>query len=99
VRGALHVTHARDIVNIEDARPAAAPAFRPTAASCWRIPRISSRSVCGSGLSPIAPGTAGTLWAWLAFPGAAAVAHPPTGWLIAASYPDGLVGSTVTAQP
>jgi phosphatidylglycerophosphatase A len=53
----------------------------------------------GSGLSPLAPGTAGTLWAWLAF-----VALQPwmndTRWavLIALSLPLGWWVSTVTAR-
>lgn len=53
----------------------------------------------GSGLSPVAPGTAGTLWAWLSFlmlqhwfsPGA-------IGWLIAVSIPLGWWVCTVTAR-
>lgn len=53
----------------------------------------------GSGLSPVAPGTAGTLWAWLAF----AVLQPwmnDTRWavLIALSLPLGWWASTVTAR-
>jgi phosphatidylglycerophosphatase A len=53
----------------------------------------------GSGLSPVAPGTAGTLWAWLAF-----LALQPWmndlrwGLLIAASIPIGWWASTVTAR-
>ncbi len=53
----------------------------------------------GSGLSPVAPGTAGTLWAWLAF-----VALQPwmndLRWavLIALSLPLGWWASTVTAR-
>jgi len=53
----------------------------------------------GSGLSPIAPGTAGTLWAWAAF-----VALQPwmndTRWalLIALSIPIGWWACTVTAK-
>ncbi len=53
----------------------------------------------GSGLSPLAPGTAGTLWAWLAF----VVLQPwmnDTRWavLIALSLPLGWWASTVTAR-
>ena len=53
----------------------------------------------GSGLSPLAPGTAGTLWAWLAF-----LALQPwmndTRWalLIGLSLPLGWWASTVTAR-
>ncbi len=53
----------------------------------------------GSGLSPVAPGTAGTLWAWLSF---VVLQHwlPPAGmgWLIAVSLPVGWWACTVTAQ-
>lgn len=53
----------------------------------------------GSGLSPVAPGTAGTLWAWLSF-----VLLQPWmndtrwAWLIAASLPLGWWACTVTAR-
>jgi phosphatidylglycerophosphatase A len=53
----------------------------------------------GSGLSPVAPGTAGTLWAWLAF----LVLQPlmnDTRWTIvlALAIPLGWWASTVTAK-
>ena len=53
----------------------------------------------GSGLSPIAPGTAGTLWAWLAY----LVLMPnmtsaQMGWLIAAATLVGWWACTVTAK-
>src|ERR1035437_8826752 len=53
----------------------------------------------GSGLSPVAPGTAGTLWAWLAF----WVLQPwmndvRWAWLIAASLPLGWWACSVTAK-
>ena len=52
----------------------------------------------GSGLSPVAPGTVGTLWAWLAF----GVLQPwmndvRWAWLIAASLPLGWWACSVTA--
>jgi phosphatidylglycerophosphatase A len=53
----------------------------------------------GSGLSPIAPGTAGTLWAWAAF---AVLQHwlPPAamGWLVLAAWPVGWWACTVAAR-
>jgi phosphatidylglycerophosphatase A len=53
----------------------------------------------GSGLSPIAPGTAGTLWAWLAYllllPQLTAT---QIGWLIAASALVGWWACTVAAK-
>jgi phosphatidylglycerophosphatase A len=53
----------------------------------------------GSGLAPVAPGTFGTLWAWLAF---AVMQHwlaaEQIGEVIAASLPVGWWASTVTAR-
>ncbi len=53
----------------------------------------------GSGLSPVAPGTAGTLWAWAAF----TVLQPwmtelHWAWLLAASLPVGWWACSVTAR-
>ena len=54
----------------------------------------------GSGLSPVAPGTAGTLWAWVAFLVIQAYGMTDWGWalLIGASIPIGWWASTVTAR-
>jgi phosphatidylglycerophosphatase A len=53
----------------------------------------------GSGLSPFAPGTAGTLWAWLSFLVLQRYLAPDAmGWLIAASSVVGWWACTVTAQ-
>ena len=53
----------------------------------------------GSGLSPIAPGTAGTLWAWLAYLVISpSLSSAQTGWLIAASTLIGWWACTVTAK-
>jgi phosphatidylglycerophosphatase A len=53
----------------------------------------------GSGLSPIAPGTAGTLWAWLAYLVIAPnMTSAQMGWLIAASTLAGWWACTVTAK-
>lgn len=60
---------------------AAAPR-RPTLAFMLRHPAHAIALGFGSGLSPVAPGTVGTLWAWVAF----VVLDPwldPTGWAIA----------------
>jgi len=53
----------------------------------------------GSGLSFAAPGTAGTLWAWLAW-SLLSIWLPPAvmGWLLAASLPVAWWASTVTAR-
>lgn len=53
----------------------------------------------GSGLSPVAPGTAGTLWAWLAFLALQSWLTPvQLGWLIVLSLPVGWWACTVTAK-
>ena len=53
----------------------------------------------GAGLSPFAPGTAGTLWAWLAFVVIAPwMSAAQLGWLIAASTLLGWWACTVTAK-
>lgn len=53
----------------------------------------------GSGLSPMAPGTAGTLWAWLAYLLLAPnLSGAQMGWLIAASAVVGWWACTVTAK-
>ena len=53
----------------------------------------------GSGLSPIAPGTVGTLWAWLVWDLLATWMSPAQlGWLLAASLPVAWWASTVTAR-
>jgi len=55
----------------------------------------------GSGLSPLAPGTAGTLWAWLAFVAADIVWQPgDVGWALAlaVALPLAWWSCTVTAR-
>ena len=53
----------------------------------------------GSGLSPFAPGTAGTLWAWLSFLVLQRwLAPAELGWLIAAAAAVGWWACTVTAH-
>lgn len=53
----------------------------------------------GAGLSPFAPGTAGTLWAWLSFLALQRWLAPgEMGWLIAAASAVGWWACTVTAR-
>lgn len=53
----------------------------------------------GSGLPRVAPGTVGSLWAWLAYLVLALWLSPAQiGWLIAASIPVGWWACTVTAK-
>jgi phosphatidylglycerophosphatase A len=74
-------------------------AVRPTARFMLSHPAHLVALGFGSGLSPAAPGTAGTLWAWLVF----VVLQPlmsdaAWGVLIAASLPLGWWACTVTAK-
>lgn len=46
---------------------AGAPERRSLARFLWTHPAHTLALAFGAGLSPVAPGTAGTLWAWLAF--------------------------------
>lgn len=53
----------------------------------------------GSGLSPVAPGTAGTLWAWVAYLVLQAYGSPATiGWIIGGSLLVGWWACMVTAR-
>lgn len=53
----------------------------------------------GSGLSPVAPGTAGTLWAWLAYLALApSMTSEQMGWLILCATLVGWWACTVTAK-
>lgn len=75
------------------------PPRRPTARFMLAHPAHLIALGFGSGLSPVAPGTAGTLWAWLAF-----VVMAPwltalqMGLLVAASLLLGVWACTVTAK-
>ena len=76
------------------------PMARPTARFMLSHPAHAIALGFGSGLSPVAPGTAGTLWAWLAFLVLQNYGMTDTGWalLIAASLAIGWWASTVTAR-
>jgi phosphatidylglycerophosphatase A len=79
--------------------PLRAPAMRPT----WRFmlshPAHWIALGFGSGLSPVAPGTAGTLWAWLAYLVLQQWLDPlAIGWVIAVSLVIGWWACTVTAE-
>lgn len=79
--------------------PAKGPLLRPSARFMLAHPAHAIALGFGSGLSPKAPGTVGTLWAWVAF-----LALQPwmndARWalLIAASLPLGWWACTVTAR-
>ena len=82
------------------ALPIIRPIIRPTARFMLSHPAHAIALGFGSGLSPVAPGTAGTLWAWLAFLVLQNYGMTDAGWalLIAASLPIGWWASTVTAR-
>lgn len=82
----------------DPSRPAPPPA-RPTLAFLLRHPAHWFALGFGSGLAPIAPGTAGTLWAWAVFVLLQQVFSPgQLGLLIAASIPLGWWACTITAR-
>lgn len=73
--------------------------LRPTAKFMLAHPAHFIALGFGSGLSPVAPGTAGTLWAWLSFLALQRWLSPPQiGWLIAVSIPLGWWVCLVTAR-
>jgi len=80
--------------------PAAAPSGRrPTARFMLAHPAHFIALGGGSGLSPVAPGTVGTLWAWAAFLVLQHWLSPAViGWVIVAGVPIGWWACTVTAR-
>ena len=79
--------------------PDTAPPRRATRAFLFVHPAHLVALGFGSGLSPVAPGTVGTLWGWLAFLVLQMWLSPwQMGWLIAASLPVGWWACTVTAK-
>ena len=81
-------------------QPPANAMARPTARFMLSHPAHAIALGLGSGLSPVAPGTAGTLWAWLAFLVMQNYGMADAGFalLIAASLALGWWASTVTAR-
>jgi len=80
------------------ARPAPGP-LRPTPKFLLAHPAHFIALGLGSGLSRLAPGTAGTLWAWVSFLVLQRwMTTAGIGWLIAASIPVGWWASAVTAR-
>ena len=79
--------------------PVATLSRRPTWRFLWSHPAHAIALGFGSGLSPVAPGTVGTLWGWLVFawlqPSLGAAAW---GWVIAAGLLIGWWACTVTAR-
>ena len=76
-----------------------APITRPNASFLLAHPAHLIALGFGAGLSPWAPGTAGTLWAWLAFVVLQLwLAPAQIGWLVALSLPIGWWASSVTAR-
>jgi phosphatidylglycerophosphatase A len=86
------------------APPATSPSvrpsvLRPTVRFMLSHPAHTIALGFGSGLSRIAPGTAGTLWAWAAYAVMQLYLSPlQIAWVIAASLPIGWWACTVTAK-
>lgn len=79
--------------------PSSASPQRPTAKFMLAHPAHFMALGFGSGLSPVAPGTAGTLWAWLSFLVLQRWLSPSDiGWLIAVSIPVGWWVCSITAK-
>jgi phosphatidylglycerophosphatase A len=73
--------------------------LRPNAAFLLAHPAHFIALGFGAGLSPWAPGTAGTLWAWLAFVAMQWWLSPAQiAWVVALSLPLGWWASTVAAR-
>ncbi len=78
---------------------AGAPITRPTVGFLLAHPAHAIALGFGAGLSPLAPGTAGTLWAWLAFLVLQLWLTPEQiGIVVALSVPLGWWASSVTAR-
>lgn len=76
-----------------------APMARPTVSFLLAHPAHAIALGFGSGLSPWAPGTAGTLWGWMAFLVLQLWLTPTQlAWVVALSLPVGWWASTVTAR-
>ena len=76
-----------------------APIAHPSVSFMLQHPAHMIALGFGSGLPRIAPGTFGTLWAWLAYLVLAQwLDKAQIGWVIAASIPVGWWACTVTAQ-
>ena len=76
-----------------------APIAHPSVSFMLQHPAHMIALGFGSGLPRIAPGTFGTLWAWLAYLVLAQwLDKTQIGWVIAASIPVGWWACTVTAQ-
>lgn len=72
---------------------------RPTVRFLFSHPAHAIALGFGSGLPRLAPGTVGTLWAWVAFSVMQLWFAPATiGWIILASLPIGWWACTVTAR-
>lgn len=76
-----------------------APVVRPSAGFLLSHPAHLVALGFGAGLSPLAPGTVGTLWAWAAFLAMQAWLPPAVlGWVVVLSLPLGWWACTVTAR-
>ncbi len=85
--------------SLPSSEPGRAAAVKPSAGFMLSHPAHFIALGFGSGLSPVAPGTAGTLWAWLSFLMLQYWLPPAAiGWLVLASFPLGWLVCSVTAK-
>lgn len=92
----------RPISSSEPSNSAETPRLRPRSPNLGFMLQHPAHTIAlgfGSGLSPKAPGTVGSLWAWLAYLVLSLWLTPAQmGWLIAVSIPVGWWACTVTAR-
>jgi phosphatidylglycerophosphatase A len=82
---------------MNDVQPA--PAIRPSLRFMFAHPAHLLALGFGSGLSPVAPGTVGTLWAWLAYVAMQLWLGPlAIAWIVLLSLPVGWWACTVAAR-
>jgi len=75
------------------------PPIRPSVRFMFAHPAHLLALGFGSGLSPVAPGTCGTLWAWLAYLAMDRWLSPVAiGWIVLLSLPVGWWACTVAAR-
>ncbi len=92
-----------DVAPVSEA-PAPLPPRRPSVALLLSHPAHFIAFGAGSGLSPVAPGTVGTLWAWVSFLalqnawGTGAAADLKWVWLLGLGLPVGWWACTHTAR-
>ena len=95
----MHDSNAAQVTVFPQDAGRPAPVARPTVRFMLAHPAHAIALGLGSGLSRIAPGTSGTLWAWAAFMVVApSINDAAWAWVIGLSLPLGWWACTVTAR-